>query len=205
MNIHSARDAMSPVRKPKSKNSAKREAVLDAALDLFAQFGYHGTAVPQVAERARVGAGTVYRYFDSKEALVNALFQKWKGELGRVLMEGFPLDQPTRVQFREIWRRLAIFAGRHPKALDFLELHHHQSYLDERSIAVERELLQPLYAFVIDAQEKFQIKKIDPAVIGAIVWGSFMGLVQAARKGYLELSRKTLESAEEAVWEAVRR
>jgi TetR/AcrR family transcriptional regulator, repressor of fatR-cypB operon len=53
--------------------TGKREAILNAALQLFTEFGFHGTAMPQVAERAGVGAGTIYRYFTSKEALVNTL------------------------------------------------------------------------------------------------------------------------------------
>jgi AcrR family transcriptional regulator len=61
----------------------KRDAILAAALELFAERGFHGTSVPEIAERARVGAGTIYRYFPSKEALVNALFRAQKLELGR--------------------------------------------------------------------------------------------------------------------------
>ena len=46
----------------------KREAVLGAALELFVERGFHGTTVPEIAERAGVGAGTIYRHFASKEA-----------------------------------------------------------------------------------------------------------------------------------------
>ena len=59
---------------------AKREAILDAALSLFAERGYHGTSVPSIAKRAGVGAGTLYRYFENKEKLVNALFLREKRE-----------------------------------------------------------------------------------------------------------------------------
>ena len=47
--------------------------------ELFTERGFHGTAMPLVAERAGVAAGTIYRYFDSKEALVDAVFQKLEG------------------------------------------------------------------------------------------------------------------------------
>ena len=50
----------------------KREAILAAALEAFVEKGFHGTAVPEIAARAGVGAGTIYRYFESKEAVVNA-------------------------------------------------------------------------------------------------------------------------------------
>ena len=56
---------------------SKHEAILDAALALFVERGYHGTAVPAIAERAGVAAGTIYHHFESKEQLVNAVFELW--------------------------------------------------------------------------------------------------------------------------------
>jgi TetR/AcrR family transcriptional regulator, repressor of fatR-cypB operon len=191
--------------KPENEDSPKREAILQAALELFAEYGYHGTAVPQVADRARVGAGTVYRYFESKEALVNALFQIWKGKLGRALIEDFPVTLPMRAKFAEIWRRLAAFGVRHPVAFAFLELHHHGSYLDKRSLAVEEALLMPLRAFAAEAQRTGEIKALPAEMLGALVFGSFTGLVLAARKGLLHLTPKTIAAAEQCMWEAIRR
>ncbi|MEO6575075.1 MAG: TetR/AcrR family transcriptional regulator, partial [Polyangiaceae bacterium] len=99
------------------KLADKRDRILDAALELFAERGFHGTAVPLVAERAKVGAGTIYRYFASKEELVNALFKLHKTALSEALMRGFPVDAPAREQFHVFWKRAAVFAKNHPQAL----------------------------------------------------------------------------------------
>ena len=47
----------------------RREQILDAAAEVFAQHGYRNTDVQFVADALQVGKGTVYRYFPSKEAL----------------------------------------------------------------------------------------------------------------------------------------
>ena len=70
---------------------ARQDAILKSALHLFAERGYFGTAVPDVAQLANVGTGTIYRYFENKEALVNAVLlhsidQMW---LSVVENEGF--------------------------------------------------------------------------------------------------------------------
>ena len=106
-----------------SKGTSKREAILDAALHLFAERGFHGTAVPLVAKRAQVGAGTVYRYFDSKEALVNVLYREWKVRLSDAVLHEFPFDQTFREQLHVYWTRTVEFAVKYPKSFDFLELH----------------------------------------------------------------------------------
>jgi AcrR family transcriptional regulator len=48
----------------------KREAILEAATELFARKGYKGTATSEIAERADVAQGTVFHHFKSKENLL---------------------------------------------------------------------------------------------------------------------------------------
>ena len=48
----------------------KREAILEAATELFALKGYKGTATSEIAERADVAQGTVFHHFKSKENLL---------------------------------------------------------------------------------------------------------------------------------------
>ena len=51
----------------------RREAILAAAKRIFAKKGYHATTMGHVAKSARISYGSVYWYFDSKEALFHAL------------------------------------------------------------------------------------------------------------------------------------
>lgn len=197
-------------RRPKpppapAADPGKREAILAAALALFAERGFHGTAVPLVAEKAGVGAGTLYRYFAGKEALVNELFQHWKGRLGAALLEGFPVDASPRKQFHEYWRRMGRFAQEHPQGLTFLELHHHTPYLDARSRLVEETLLTTVRGFIERAQAQRAMKPIAPELLMALVYGAFVGLLKGCRAGYLELSPEVLKASENVMWEAIRR
>jgi AcrR family transcriptional regulator len=184
--------------------AAKREAILAAALELFAERGYHGTTVPEVAEKAGVGAGTLYRYFASKEALVNALYQQWKGEYGRALMTDLPVDRPMRQVFGALWSRMAGFARKHPKALKFLEFHHHLPYLDEKSRQIEEGILEPLLAFVVAAQEQHVLKPIPAQLLIGIVYGAFNGLLRVEDSGYMDLTPDRMRAAEQLIWEAIR-
>lgn len=56
--------------------SAKKEAILAAALDAFSQFGIHGTRLEQVAELAGVSKTNLLYYYPSKEALYIAVLQQ---------------------------------------------------------------------------------------------------------------------------------
>lgn len=182
----------------------KREAILDAALELFAERGFHGTAVPLVAKRANVGAGTVYRYFESKEALVNALYQREKQAFVLRLCENFPEDVPPREKFRELWSRLWAYANENQKSAIFLELHHHADYLDAKSLELENLVMQPILEFVRQSQKNQALKDVDPQLLIAVVYGAFIQVVKAIWLGQLERSPEILARAEACVWEAVR-
>ena len=56
----------------KIKDSIKR-----AAQDLFRKFGYHKTSVNEIAKRAKIAKATIYKYFDSKEAILNILLMDY--------------------------------------------------------------------------------------------------------------------------------
>lgn len=182
----------------------KAEAILEAALGLFVERGFHGTSVPSVAERAGVAAGTIYHYFASKEALVNALYKRWKAEISARVVTEFPFDRPVREQFRTIWERMADFALAHPRELAFLELHHHGSYLDDESKRIENQTLYFGIEMVKRAQADQALKPLDPALLVELSNGAFLGIFRAALEGRIPLTKATLMDAERCCWEAVR-
>lgn len=177
----------------------KRAAILDAALALFEERTFHGTAMPLVAERAGVGAGTIYRYFASKEALVNELFRTWKTELAGALAAAGTHDD-ARDGFDAYWRGLTDFALAHPAAFAFLETHRHQPYLDAESRAVSAAIDAGIEGFIRRQQRRGALRRGDPAEMIALVLGAFVGLVRAAADGRVELTRRRLLAAGPAAW-----
>jgi AcrR family transcriptional regulator len=196
---------MAKSRSAAAKSSPdKRTAILDAALQLFVERGFHGTAVPLVAQRAGVGAGTIYRYFDSKESLVNVLYRDCKQRLAAHLLADFAPTGPAREQFKRVWNRMADFVEQYPMAYTFLELHHHATYLDDESREIEDQLNELSITFIRGAQDRGEFRVIAPEVLWALVEGAFLGLIRSAKMGRLELGSAELEAAEEACWEMIR-
>ena len=65
-----------------SRPSAK-ERILEAALEVFSHKGFHPATMDEIAEKAGVGKGTLYRYFETKEKLFAELVRLRLEELGR--------------------------------------------------------------------------------------------------------------------------
>jgi AcrR family transcriptional regulator len=63
----------------------KREAILDAAIQVFARRGYHGSRVSDIAREAGIAYGLVYHYFRNKEEILRSIFEeRWSGFLEAV-------------------------------------------------------------------------------------------------------------------------
>ncbi|HLL22108.1 MAG TPA: TetR/AcrR family transcriptional regulator [Kofleriaceae bacterium] len=182
----------------------KREAILVAALGLFVERGFWGTAVPEIAERAGVGAGTIYRYFESKEALVNAIYRMEKHRFASAVLENFPPTTNTREQFRTIFMRMAAFATANPHAFVFLELHHHASYLDADSRAVEQRLFDVIMQVVHAAQARRELKQGSARLLMGMVMGAFVGVIRSCLDFGQSAADADWTFAEQCVWEAIR-
>jgi AcrR family transcriptional regulator len=62
----------------------KRTRILDAAIRVFAEHGYHGARVGDIAEDAGVAHGLLYHYFASKDDVLRTIFvENWGALIGR--------------------------------------------------------------------------------------------------------------------------
>lgn len=189
---------------PATERHDKRDKILDAALELFAERGFHGTPVPEVAARAKVGAGTIYRYFESKEALVNALYQHWKRVMLEEVAGDLDLTLAPRQQWKRLFRRVVAFAKKHPQAFLFLEGHHHAPYLDATSREIEAQVMGMAELFLDQTRQAGLTREVPPQLMMAVLWGSVVRLIKSSHEGLLTLDEGTLDQFEALTWEVLR-
>ncbi|MGW6281994.1 TetR/AcrR family transcriptional regulator [Kribbella sp. NPDC055071] len=119
---------------PKRRRSATRARLLDGALEVFAERGFHGASVEDICERAGFTRGAFYSNFGSKDELVLALFQATTDRLLEQIAALLPdlanqpgtlldavlglLDDaaPDQRQWHLISTEFTLHALRHPEA-----------------------------------------------------------------------------------------
>lgn len=179
-------------------------AILDAALELFAERGVHATNVPLIAERAGVAVGTLYHYFANKETIANEVYRRCRRQMEKAVYVNLPVGVPPSEQFRARWQRAVAYAMANPLAFRFLELHHHGSYLDEASQALDRQI----QATARDSMERGRLagilKPVDDEVLEAFIDGAIKHLVRSAQEGRLQLTPEVVDKAAACCWQAIR-
>ena len=75
---------------------ARRRAILDAALACFERRGLHGTTTDDIAAEAGVSNGALYRYFDGKAAIIEAIAAERHAQERALLDAALRTDDPRR-------------------------------------------------------------------------------------------------------------
>src|SRR5271156_6161536 len=88
--------------RPKSED--KRNAILSAATEVFAERGL-SAATSAISAAAGIAEGTLFTYFKTKDELVNALYRELKLDLADAMMSGFPRRATVRIRFEHVWNK----------------------------------------------------------------------------------------------------
>ncbi|MGE7090283.1 TetR/AcrR family transcriptional regulator [Lysinibacillus sp. NPDC048646] len=182
----------------------KREDILQAALLLFTERGFDATTVPMIADSAKVGAGTIYRYFENKEVLLNCLFQECVQRFFNTLKQGFPEFGTVRQQFHHIFYQMVHFAKREREAISFIDSHHNPRLLNEESQKMYNEFNDFMRDFLIKGQEQGIIYSLPPDVLIPIFYGALVKLIEITSAGVIEETDELFAGVEECCWNAIR-
>ena len=102
---------MATERAPKptftERQAARRDWIVQAAMELAAEGGYDAVQMREVSARANVALGTLYRYFSSKDQLIVAVMGHWAKELQAQIAARPPSGASLADRVTDVLRRAA--------------------------------------------------------------------------------------------------
>jgi len=199
MNIHSV--TLTAVPRRDSTPGPKRDAILRAAIDVFAERGFFSAQVADIARAAGVAAGTVYLYFKSKDDLLVSIFDRSMREglaLGRAAVAD--LDDP-RERLRRLARgHLARLGGDRNLAIVFqVELRQSTKFMERFSATLLRDYLGLIRDAIADGQRAGIFRTDIKATVAAKIF--FGALDEMATNWILSRRRYALEADADTVVE----
>jgi AcrR family transcriptional regulator len=158
----------------------RRQQIVDAAAACFERRGFHQTTMQDICTEVDLSPGAVYRYFQSKEEIIQAMCSRGRSEDEELIRGAMQLDGTLDI-FDELIR--IFFAGVEDRELCVLSIEltseaRHNEFIAE-SLREGRDLvLEPLREIVARAQARGEI---DPALdtqgIANVMLGIYQGLV----------------------------
>ncbi|MEQ1498548.1 MAG: TetR/AcrR family transcriptional regulator [Novosphingobium sp.] len=91
--------------RPQTDIEAGREALIGHVIDMIEERGSSAMTVTEIAARAGMSAANLYRYFESKEALIEAVAEHWFQPKVEIMEEVVASDLPPRRKMYEFYAR----------------------------------------------------------------------------------------------------
>jgi AcrR family transcriptional regulator len=169
---------------PERRRQLTKDALVEAAAEVFAQRGFHGVSVDEIADAAGFTKGAVYSNFGSKEDLFFAVLQRhfdrvleaYAEELGKVVDVGDV--EPARLA--EVWKRTEV--GDRQALMLLLELRLYalrNPDVADRVAEFERRCEEAIASFVTEQTAAAGSKAmVDPITLGVILYAANQGLAQ---------------------------
>jgi TetR/AcrR family fatty acid metabolism transcriptional regulator len=182
-----------------SPTGAKRDAILRAAIDVFAERGYFNAQVADVARAAGVAAGTVYLYFQNKDHLLVSIFE-------RSMRDGLAESRAAVAELRDPRERLRRLARGHLARLGNdrnlaivfqVELRQSTKFMERFSATLLRDYIGLIRAAIADGQQSGILRADIKATVAAKML--FGALDEMATNWILSTRKYSLEADADAV------
>jgi len=190
------------------KPADKRTEVMNVALGLMAEHGFHGVPMSTIAERSGVAVGTIYLYFRGKDELIVGLCQELERHIVAYLREGFPTGGSVRERFVYLVGRVIRYFIDHPVHFRYLEQFMNSPY----GISMRRDRLldrtghDDIFLNLFEeAMAMGAVKDLPREVLFSVSIAPMIFLARDHVLGFIELDDVLIQKAAEACWDAVRR
>lgn len=185
-----------------SKLLDKRSAILDTALELIVQQGFHNTPMSQIAKQAGVSAGIIYHYFESKDELIHALYRAIKAKLTEAIFQDAPGGLSGIETLRYLWLNAYRFYVAHPKETVFLEQYENSPFYQH----IEEDFNETAAAFTNQLHQEIaegKLANLPILVLYSLTIGVALSLAKQRIQGLVEPDESMLDKIVEAVCRAV--
>lgn len=181
----------------------KREHLLHSALPLFITQGFHGTSVQTIVRAAGVATGSFYRYFDSKEALISALFRLVLGRMCSLITADVDLQQVNFTNYRQLWFNACAGIRDHADVMFYKDLYERSPYFTADDQVWAHRQWAPLNDFFRRGSEQGLFRDLPPMLLGTLSLASVQCVLHEHRFYDFELTDDLKAQMAEASWQAI--
>jgi AcrR family transcriptional regulator len=184
---------------------------MQAALELIAERGFHDAPISEIAEKAQVAAGTIYRYFENKDVLINELFLEIEVKLTELLLCNYPQGKSVKEQFFYVFGGVCRYLITHPIHFRYMEQYFNSPYgISKRRDKllgknINRDGHDTLTGIFEEGISQKILKDLPVIVLFSLAIGPLLYLIRDHTFGFVVLEESLIEQITEACWDAIKK
>ncbi|MEB2777850.1 TetR/AcrR family transcriptional regulator [Algoriphagus sp. D3-2-R+10] len=184
----------------------KKKCIILSALDLIQEHGFHASPVSQVAKNAGVAAGTIYTYFENKEALIIGVFEYVTEEIKKYVSERDDTRLVFKDRFYNYWKNLTNFYELNPSIHGFYDQFLNSPFNSEEMQIKSNVWHDFSHVFFESGIKQGEIKVLNPIVLSILVNTNVNSIVRIKRNFKNKLARNNMDLDEisHLIWAGIR-
>jgi AcrR family transcriptional regulator len=172
--------------------TSKKDAILEAALGLFAEKGVDGATTREIAERAKTAEGNLYRHFEGKDDLVRQLFQASARQFATTLEEVTGEEADPAARLAALVRGIFTFAEKNPAAFSYLLASHPSAMPKDRDTLLGPYPMRLFVETIVRGVSGGAFRPVDPVLATGWIVAMAQRAVLLARMGFLADDRERI-------------
>ncbi|HSD06607.1 TetR/AcrR family transcriptional regulator [Flavobacterium sp.] len=183
----------------------KDEQIIQTALKLFVDNGFHGTATSKIAQESGVANGTLFNYFATKEILIVSIHNSITKKMDDFIMESLGTKSVSKESFRKLF--LASLDWNLNNRLEFQYLQQFNSSPYSKSLMARILNINehPLYVLIKNGIDLVLLKPMPPALIFSLFTSQVNGLFYylIANETSVENTKNLTEQTFDLFWNMI--
>lgn len=183
----------------------KKDLIINAALKLFVDNGFHGTATSKIAQEAGVANGTLFQYFKTKDELVIALYIHLKDELAKYTSTNTAENADIKETLKSQVLSALYWALDNPTKFRFIQQFHTSPYIGQVEKDALNKQVEPHLTLIQKAIKQGIIKPLPVDLVYLIMTNQIFGLYQFVTSKKLSQAKQheIIETTFEMLWDMV--
>ncbi|NLD76593.1 MAG: TetR/AcrR family transcriptional regulator [Acidimicrobiales bacterium] len=182
-------------RKLTQRGEERRNQLLAFATSRFAQKGFHPTSVAEIVEGIGVGKGVFYWYFDSKEALLQAILVDAQRDLRRRQRSAMVGAETPMERIERGVRASIQWSVEHPEHFRLVQFAASDERFSQGVHKGQQVAVRDAAAHIDDAMAAGEIPKADPELLAQMMIGVHTHLVHLIHQGLVESTSEVIDAA----------
>lgn len=181
----------------------KEQKIMDAALKLFAERGFHGTSTAEISKSAGVATGTLFHYFKTKEELIDSIYIYAKENILEEVDDDYDDKKSFKENVKSLWLKLVCFGIKNPYKFNFILSFHCSPYVT----AFTKERIENKFIELIEVYKKGikeqEIKEMYDELLLDYFWGNIFNTAMHFDKYPEKMNKKNIELSFELFWDGI--
>ncbi|NJO92447.1 MAG: TetR/AcrR family transcriptional regulator [Chloroflexia bacterium] len=181
----------------------KKELIINAALKLFVDNGFHGTATSKIAQEAGVANGTLFQYFKTKDELVIALYIHLKDELAEYVSKNTDDNAEIKEAIKSQVLSSLFWALDNSTKFRFIHQFQTSPYIGQIEQDVIDKQVEPHLTLIQRGIKQGVLKPLNGDLIYSLLSSQIFGLYQFLTSKKLSKAKQheTIQTTFEMLWD----